>query len=50
MSALDTETRISRDSIREIRPGKVSVMPAGMVEQLSRQELADLVAFLKAMQ
>jgi len=30
-----------------MRPGTVSVMPQGMDEQLSRQELADLMAFLK---
>jgi putative membrane-bound dehydrogenase-like protein len=42
-----TETRIVRSDIAEMRPGAVSVMPAGLDEQLSRQELSDLVAFLK---
>jgi hypothetical protein len=31
-----------------MRPGTVSIMPSGLDEQLSRQELADLLAFLKA--
>lgn len=44
----NTEVRIARADITEMRPGTVSVMPAGLDEQLSRQELADLVAFLKA--
>jgi putative heme-binding domain-containing protein len=43
-----TEVRIARGEIADLRPGTVSVMPAGMEQQLSRQELADLVAFLKA--
>ena len=43
----ETEARIARSDIAEMRPGAVSVMPAGLDEQLTRQELADLVAFLK---
>lgn len=43
-----TEVRVSRKDITEMRPGTVSVMPGGLDEQLTRQELADLVAFLKA--
>jgi putative membrane-bound dehydrogenase-like protein len=42
------EARISRDDIEEIQPSKVSVMPAGLDQQLTLRELADLVAFLKA--
>jgi hypothetical protein len=42
-----TEVRIARADIAEMRPSSVSVMPGGLDEQLSRQELADLVAFLK---
>lgn len=42
------EARIPRDAIEEIRPGSVSVMPSGLDQQLSTQELADLVAFLRA--
>jgi putative membrane-bound dehydrogenase-like protein len=43
----NAEVRIARADITEMRPGTVSVMPAGMDQQLSAQELADLVAFLK---
>jgi len=43
----NTEMRIARPDIAEVRPGTVSVMPAGLDEQFSRQELSDLVAFLK---
>lgn len=43
-----TEVRVGRKDITEMRPGTVSVMPGGLDEQLTRQELADLVAFLKA--
>jgi putative membrane-bound dehydrogenase-like protein len=41
-------TRIARSEIAEIRPGTVSIMPAGLDQLLTRQELADLVAFLRA--
>ncbi len=41
-------TRVVRSSIEEITPSKISVMPAGLDQQLSPQELADLVAFLRA--
>jgi putative heme-binding domain-containing protein len=44
----DTEARINRDSIVEQRPGTVSVMPSGLDQELSPQELSDLMAFLKA--
>lgn len=42
------EMKILRQDIAEMRPGTLSVMPAGLDEQLSKQELADLIAFLKA--
>lgn len=43
----ETEQRIPRENVAEIRAGTVSTMPAGLEEQLSRQELVDLVVFLK---
>jgi putative heme-binding domain-containing protein len=46
--AADKEERISRADVEDISPGSVSVMPAGLDQQLSVQELADLVAFLRA--
>lgn len=41
------EQRIARAEIRDRQPGTVSVMPSGLDSVLSRQELADLIAFLK---
>jgi putative membrane-bound dehydrogenase-like protein len=46
--AANEEAHIPRDDVEEVRPGSVSVMPAGLDQQLSRQELADLLAFLKS--
>lgn len=45
--AADKDARIARADIEELLPGKVSVMPAGLDKQLSPQDLADLVEFLK---
>lgn len=42
------ELRVARQRVRDVQPGTISLMPTGIAEQLSRQELADLVAFLKA--
>jgi putative membrane-bound dehydrogenase-like protein len=44
----DQEVRIGRKEIKAMRPGAVSVMPAGLDQQLTPQELTDLVTFLKA--
>lgn len=41
------EVRIVRDEIEAIQPSKISVMPAGLDQQLTPRELADLIAFLK---
>ncbi len=45
--AADKEVRLDRKEIEEVTPGKVSVMPAGLAQQITEQELADLIAFLK---
>src|SRR5262249_55389105 len=42
------EVRVRRSAIEEMVPSKVSIMPAGMDKTLTRQELAALVAFLRA--
>ncbi len=42
------ETRVPRREIADMQPGTVSLMPQGFVELLTRQELADVLAFLKA--
>ncbi|MDO8544813.1 MAG: HEAT repeat domain-containing protein [Opitutaceae bacterium] len=44
------EQRIARADIAEFQPGTVSPMPPGMDVVLTKEELADLVAFLKARQ
>ncbi len=41
------EARIPRGHVADMQPGAVSVMPTGYGDQLSRQDLADLLAFLK---
>jgi putative heme-binding domain-containing protein len=46
--APETNQRIPRSEVAEITPGTVSLMPPGIDQVLTRQELADLVAFLKA--
>jgi putative membrane-bound dehydrogenase-like protein len=38
---------VARSDIEEVRPSSVSVMPSGLDQQLSTQDLADLIAFLK---
>ena len=40
---------IPHTSISEIRPAEASLMPSGLAEQLTRQELSDLIAFLRSM-
>jgi putative membrane-bound dehydrogenase-like protein len=46
----ETEQRIARADIADVRPGTLSPMPPGMEAVLSNQELADLLAFLKSRQ
>ena len=41
------ERSIPRADVADMQPGTISLMPSGFAEQLSRQELADLLAFLK---
>ncbi len=45
--AADRTERVDKESIEMMKPSKNSIMPAGLDAQLTRQELADLVAFLK---
>ena len=46
--AADKLARIPKAEIEDVSPGKVSIMPAGLDKQLSTQDLADLLAYLKA--
>jgi putative heme-binding domain-containing protein len=43
----DNRVSIPEDEIDLEQPGEVSIMPTGMLEQLTNQELADLLAVLK---
>jgi len=43
------ETRVPRAEIESMDQSRVSIMPEGMDTQLSRQELADLLAFLQSL-
>ncbi|MCI0746277.1 MAG: HEAT repeat domain-containing protein [Verrucomicrobia subdivision 3 bacterium] len=43
------EQTVARSDVAAMRPGTLSVMPEGLEQQLTRQELADLVAFLKSL-
>jgi putative heme-binding domain-containing protein len=44
----DGEVRIPRSMVKSISPSKVSLMPEGFDEQLTKTELTDLLAFLQA--
>ncbi len=48
VTGANQEAHIARDDIDDMQPSKVSVMPAGLEQQLTPRELADLVTFLKA--
>jgi putative heme-binding domain-containing protein len=47
LDAQKTQT-IAREEIAEMQPSPISLMPKGLAGVLSKQELADLTAFLKA--
>ena len=42
------DQRLSRAEIAEMQPGSYSLMPQGFDQILTRQELSDLIVFLKA--
>ncbi|MFK7769028.1 MAG: c-type cytochrome [Mariniblastus sp.] len=41
-------TNVKVDQIDEMRPSKVSMMPSGLFDNLTREEIMDLVAYLKS--
>jgi putative membrane-bound dehydrogenase-like protein len=49
-TAPDTTTRITGDEIVVMRKSKTSLMPSGLLNGISDQELADLFAYLKTLQ
>jgi len=44
----DQQVRIARDEVEQMLPSTVSIMPAGLDKQLTDEQVADLVAFLKS--
>jgi putative heme-binding domain-containing protein len=48
-NAQRVETRIGRSEIADLRPSPVSIMPEGLDAQLSRENMADLLAFLQSL-
>ncbi len=44
-----TEVRVARESIESIAPGRQSIMPQGLEGKMNRDELRDLIAFLKSL-
>ena len=42
------QTRVLRDEVRAFRPARLSPMPEGLVNVLSREEILDLIAYLAA--
>ena len=47
-TAAETEVRIPRGSTVALEPSEVSTMPEGLDQELAREELNDLLAFLLA--
>jgi putative heme-binding domain-containing protein len=47
--ASGAETPIRREQIREMTPGKVSLMPSGLEQAVTREEFADLLAYLRGL-
>lgn len=43
------EVRLRRSEIEEQKPSDLSIMPAGLENTMSRQELADLLAYLRSL-
>jgi hypothetical protein len=48
LAAPGQTTRIKRNDVEEVVPSKVSAMPAGLVNVLTREEILDLLSFLEA--
>jgi putative heme-binding domain-containing protein len=49
VTAATSEERIERAEVRDIQPSSVSIMPGGLLEQLSAEEVADLMEFLRSL-
>jgi putative membrane-bound dehydrogenase-like protein len=49
ITAERAEIRLPRSAVETIEQGRVSIMPQGLDAQLTRQELADVLAFLQSL-
>jgi putative membrane-bound dehydrogenase-like protein len=49
VTAERAEVRIQRPDVETLEPSRVSIMPQGLDGQLTRAELADLIAFLRSL-
>ena len=47
--APDKTTRVARANVDVIRPGRVSAMPEQLLQNLTAQEAADLIAWLRSL-
>src|SRR5690606_21534122 len=47
-ASADSEARVPIDAVAATRPGETALMPSGLLEQLTPEEIADLLAFLEA--
>jgi hypothetical protein len=47
---INQEARIPRENYEDVQPRTISIMPAGLDQQLTPREQADLVAFFKVCQ
>ncbi|MCH7725608.1 MAG: c-type cytochrome [Planctomycetes bacterium] len=48
-TAQQTEIRLRRDDIEEIRPSRASIMPGGLDKTMTEQQLRDLIAYLQSL-
>jgi putative heme-binding domain-containing protein len=44
------ELTLARDAIEEMKPTKTSIMPEGLLKDLSEQQVRDLFAYLRSTQ
>ena len=48
-AADQSEQRIARNHVEEMKPSPLSIMPAGLENTMSKQQLADLLAYLQTL-
>jgi len=48
VTGANQEIRINQDQIHDMSPSSVSLMPSGLGDLLTQQQLADLLVFLES--